>query len=229
MRSPRSIIAATVLAGTTITVAVAGSAAHANASSLEAGRATAQSVRLSGSVAPFIAAGRAIGAAPAATKLTLQFWLAQRSGAAARYAAAVSTPGSRLFRHFLSPAGYVAQFGATPADAAAIESWLKSTGFTGIGTDLGRDYVQATAPVATIEAALKVRVDYYRTSGLSGAGRYPLRANDRPVALPASIARRAATIQATRPTARHRSHDCAWTSPSTTEHSTTEKSWASGN
>jgi len=195
MRSPRSIIAATVLAGTTITVAVAGSAAHANASSLEAGRASAQSaqsaqsVRLSGSVAPFTAGARAIGAAPAATKLTLQFWLAQRSGAAARYAAAVSTPGSRLYRHFLSPAAYIARFGATPADAAPIESWLKVAGFTGIGTDLGRDYVQATAPVATIEAALKVRVDYYRTSGLGGAGSYPLRANDRPVALPASVAR----------------------------------------
>src|ERR1700722_4785603 len=191
MRSPRSIIAATVLAGTTITVAVAGSAAHANASSLEAGRASAQSaqsaqsVRLSGSVAPFPAGARA----PAATKLPLQFWLAQRSGAAARYAAAVSTPGSRLYRHFLSPAAYIARFGATPADAAPIESWLKVAGFTGIGTDLGRDYVQATAPVATIEAALKVRVDYYRTSGLGGAGSYPLRANDRPVALPASVAR----------------------------------------
>jgi subtilase family serine protease len=188
MRSPRSIIAATALAATTITVAAAGSAAHANAS-LPAVRAVTTSVRLPGSVAPFTAAGRAIGAAPAATKLTIQFWLAQRSAAAARYAAAVSTPGSPLFRHFLSPAGYIARFGATPAAAAAVESWLRSTGFTNVGTDLGRDYVQATASVATIEAALKVRMNYYRTTDLGGTGRYPLRANDRPVALPASIAR----------------------------------------
>jgi subtilase family serine protease len=190
MRSPRSIIAATALAATTITVAAAGSAAHANTSSVPASRAVTTSVRLPGSVAPFAAAGRAIGTAPATTKLTIQFWLAQRSAAAAGYAAAVSTPGSRLFRHFLSPAGYVARFGATPAAAAAVESWLRSTGFTGIGTDLGRDYVQATAPVATIEAALRVRINYYRTTDLGGTGRYPLRGNDRPVALPASIAGR---------------------------------------
>src|SRR5262249_41190511 len=150
-----SIIAATALAATTIAVAAAGSAAPANAGRLPDVRTAATSVRLPGSVAPFAAAGRAIAAAPATTKLTIQFWLAQRSAAAARYAAAVSPPGSRLYRHFLSPSGYVARFGATPADVAAVESWLRSTGFTSVGTDLGRDYVQATAPVATIEAALK--------------------------------------------------------------------------
>jgi subtilase family serine protease len=190
MRSPRSIIAATALAATTITVAAAGPAVPANAGRLPDVRPAAASVRLPGSVAPFAAAGQAIAVAPATTRLTIQFWLAQRSAAAARYAAVVSTPGSRLFRHFLSPAGYTARFGATPADVTAVESWLRSTGFTGVSTDLGRDYVQATAPVATIEAALKVRINYYRTTGLGDSGRYPLRANDRPVALPASIAHR---------------------------------------
>ena len=101
----------------------------------------------------------------------------------------MSTPGSPLFRHFLSPSGYTARFGPTQAAAASLESWLRSKGFTGIGADLGRDYVQATAPVSTIEAALQVRLNYYRARNLAGAGRYPLRANDRPVSLPASIAR----------------------------------------
>ncbi len=72
---------------------------------------------------------------------------------------------------------------------ASVESWLKTAGFTGVGDDLYRDYVQATAPVSTIEAALKVRINYYRTRNLAGAGRYPLRANDRPISLPVSIAR----------------------------------------
>ena len=130
------------------------------------------------------------GAVPAATKLTIQFWLAPRSAAAARYATAVSTPGNPLFRHFLSPSGYTARFGPTQAEAASVESWLRSKGFTGVGTDLGRDYVQATAPVSTIEAALRVRLNYYRTRGLAAAGRYQLRGNDRPVSLPASTARR---------------------------------------
>ncbi len=153
------------------------------------GGAVVTSVRLPESVAPFTAATAAAGAVSAAAKLTIQFWLAPRMAAAARYAAAVSTPGSPLFRHFLSPSGYTARFGPTPAAAASLGSWLKSKGFTGIGADLGRDYVQATAPVSTIEAALQVRLNYYRAGNLAGAGRHPLRANDRPVSLPASIAR----------------------------------------
>ena len=190
MRSPRSLIAATALAAATITLAAAGPAAHAKAGGLPAGQAAVTNLRLPDSVAPFAAASAAAGAVPAATKLTIQFWMKPRSAAAARYAAAVSTPGNPLFRHFLSPAGYTARFGPTQAAVASVESWLRSKGFTGVGADLGRDYVQATASVSTIEAALRARLNYYRTRGLAAAGRYPLRANDRPVSLPASIARR---------------------------------------
>ncbi len=189
MRSPRSLIAATALAAATITLAAAGPAAHAKAGGLPAGQAVVKDLRLPDSVAPFAAASAAAGAVPAATKLTIQFWLAPQSAAAARYAAAVSTPGKPLFRHFLSPSGYTARFGPTQATVASLESWLKSKGFTGVGADLGRDYVQATASVSTIEAVLQARLNYYRTNGLAAAGRYPLRANDRPVALPVSIAR----------------------------------------
>ncbi len=189
MRSPRSLIAATALAAATIALAAAGPAAHAKATGRPAGQAVVKDLRLPDSAAPFAAASAAVGAVPAATKLTIQFWMRPRSAAAARYAAAVSTPGSPLFRHFLSPARYTAQFGPTQATVASVESWLKSKGFTGVGTDLGRDYVQATAPVSTIEAALGARLNYYRTRGLAAAGRYPLRANDRPVTLPVSIER----------------------------------------
>jgi len=190
MRSPRSPIAATALAAAAIAAAAAVPAAHANAGGLPAGQAVVQNLRLSDSVAPFAATSAAAGAVPAVTKLTIQFWMAPRSAAAARYAAAVSTPGNPLFRHFLSPSGYTARFGPTQAAADSVESWLRSEGFTGIGTDQGRDYVQATAPVSTIEAVLRVRLNYYRTRALATAGRYPLRANDRPVSLPASLARR---------------------------------------
>ena len=189
MRSPCSLIAATALAAATITLAAAGPAAPASAAARPAGQAAVKNLRLSGSAAPFAAASAAAGAVPTTTKLTIQFWMTPRGAAAARYAAAVSVPGNPLFRHFLSPAGYTARFGPTQAAVASVESWLRSAGFTGVGTDLGLDYVQATAPVSTIEAALQVRLDYYRTGGLAGAGRYQLYANDRPVTLPASIAR----------------------------------------
>ena len=189
MKRPRSVIAAIALAVTTITVAcAAGSAAHANASGLPVGQVGAAIATLPDSVAPFTMVDRAIGAVPVANKLTIQLWLAPQTSAAESYAAAASTPGSPLFRHFLSPAAYTARFGATPKAAAAVESWLKSAGFTGVISDPGRDYVRATAPVLTIDKALKVQLRYYRAMPDARAGKYPLRANDRPVSLPAAIA-----------------------------------------
>jgi subtilase family serine protease len=129
-----------------------------------------------------------MGAVAAAEKLTIEVWLKPRTAAAESYATAVSTPGNPLFRHYLSPAAYAARFGASRATAASVVSWLKSAGFTSVGADSGRDYVQATAPVSTINAAFKVQLKYYHATKQVNAGAYALRANDRPVSLPPSIA-----------------------------------------
>ena len=193
MKRPRSVIAAATvaaLAAATIAAAAAGSAAQASTSVLpvaEADLADAAVTTLADSVAPFTAVNKMIGAVPLARRLTIQLWLAPRA-AAAGFANAVSTPGNPLFRHFLSPSAYSARFGVTQAEAAAVASWLKSEDFTGITTDSGRDYVRATAPVLTIDTALKVRLQYYRATADANAGGFPLRANDRPISLPASIA-----------------------------------------
>ena len=196
-----SVIAATALAATAITAAAVGAATQANAVGVPVGQlgpvghvgpgghVGAGTATLPDSVAPFAAAGRATGSVPASDALTLQFWLAPRA-AAESYATAVSTPGNPLFRHFLSPAAYTARYAATPESAAAVESWLTSEGFAAAGTDSGRDYVRATAPVSTIDKALKIRLTYYRAGRDASAGRYRLRANDRPVSLPASVAGR---------------------------------------
>jgi subtilase family serine protease len=189
MRSPRSVVAVTTLAATTIAMAAAGSMGHAAASTLATGAATSAGMgtaTLPGSAVPFTTA-KAIGTVTAATPLTIQFWLKPRT-AGASYATAVSTPGNPLFRHFLTPAQYVERFGAPAAAEASVISWLKSAGFTGVSADAGRDYVQATAPVSTIDAALKVRLRYYPSTAAVNASNHPLRANDRPVSLPASVA-----------------------------------------
>jgi subtilase family serine protease len=180
------VIAATALcAAIAASAAAAGPAARANAIGH---RGDPPTVTLPYSVAPFAAAGHVTGAVPADGRLTIQFWLKPRTAAAERYAAAVSAPGSRRFGRFLSPAAYAARFAATPATAASLMSWLRAAGFTGVGDDLYRDYVRATAPVSVIDAALRVRMDYYLASGAANAGRHRLRANDRPVSLPASLA-----------------------------------------
>jgi subtilase family serine protease len=191
-----AIVAAAALAAATAAVAASGPAARADAGPT-AGSAAGSAARspvggavavLAGSAAPFAAAGNAMSAVPSGTPLTVQFWLKSQTAAAASYASAVSTPGSALFGHYLSPAAYTARFGATSREAASVESWLKSAGFSGVSADSGRDYVTGTAPVSTIDTALRTQLRYYRPAGGVSAGGYPLRANDRPVSLPTSVA-----------------------------------------
>jgi subtilase family serine protease len=187
-RSSTVIAAATALAATTIAAAAGGPAARAGAGPAGSAMASGAVAALAGSTVPFVAAHNALGAVPASSRLTIEVWLKPQTAAAENYATAVSTPGSPLFEHYLSPASYTARFGATSREASSVESWLRSAGFAGVSADSGRDYVQATAAVSTIEAAMKVQLDYYRSTAAANAGQYRLQANDRPVSLPAAVA-----------------------------------------
>jgi subtilase family serine protease len=146
-------------------------------------------LRLAGSVAPFTGHGRVAGAVAGSARLTIQVWLRPGHLAAAQqYATAVSTPGSKLFHHYLSPYAYTARFGASPAAGVAVGSWLRRQGFTGVQADAERNYVRATGSVAAIGAAFKTQLENYRPSAGVNAGPYQLHANDRPVAIPRSLA-----------------------------------------
>ncbi len=100
---------------------------------------------------------------------------------------AVSTPGSRLFHSYLSPDGYSARFGPTRSEASKVETWLRAEGFSAVHADSQRSYVRATATVAKIDAAFRVRLKLYRASANANAGTHRLRANDRPVSIPADL------------------------------------------
>jgi subtilase family serine protease len=143
---------------------------------------------LAGSEAPFTSQARLTGYVPQSQRLTVQLWLTPDLASAQQYASAVSTPGTRLFHHYLSPEAYTARFAASQATAGRVESWLRGQGFTGITTDSGRNYVRATAPVSAINAAFRIRLALYAPSSTVNAGQYALRANDRAVSLPTSLA-----------------------------------------
>ncbi len=187
MKRPITVAAATALAATTLAAIAGGSAAQADATLLGGSHVPAVT-KLSDSVVPFATPNRALGAVAGSQKLTIQVWLKPQTAAAESYATAVSTPGNALYQHYLSPSAYTARFSASRAQAAAIESWLRSSGFTGVAADSGRDYVQATGAVSAINAAFHVQLDYYRSSAEDNAGSYELRANDRAVSLPSSLA-----------------------------------------
>ena len=183
MKRPITAIAAIALATMTAAAVAGGTAAQADAA-----HPAGATVTLPSSAVPFATANRAMGAVAASQQLTIQVWLKPRTAAAESYATAASTPGSALYRHYLSPAAYAARFGASKAAAAGVETWLKSAGFSGVAADAGRDYIQATAAVSTINAAFKVELKYYRATSQANAGKYALRANDRAVTVPSSVA-----------------------------------------
>jgi subtilase family serine protease len=144
--------------------------------------------RLAGSVPPFTSHTREIGDVAGSRELSIQVWLRPALTAAQSFAMAVSTPGSDSFHHYLSPGGYTARFGATRSEAARVESWLRSEGFANVRADSQRSYVRATATTAKIDAAFLVRLKYYKASTSVNAGTYRLRANDRQVSVPSSLA-----------------------------------------
>jgi subtilase family serine protease len=186
MKRPITVVAATALAATTVAAIAAGSAARAD-TTRAAGNGPGLTT-LSDSVAPFATPNNAIGTVAGSQALTIQFWLSPRTTAAESFATAVSTPGGSSFGHFLSPAAYTARFGASSAEAAGVEAWLRSSGFSAVGTDAQRDYVQATGSVSTIDSALRVQLKYFRPTADVNAGSYQLRANDRAISLPSAIA-----------------------------------------
>jgi subtilase family serine protease len=176
----------------TITAGIAATAVvgmmMTGASGVAAAAPKAADTMVPGSAVPFTNHAAVIGNASASQRLSIQVWLRPRTAAAQRYAAAVSTPGNRMFHHYLSPASYTARFGASQSQAHKVASWLGSQGFTGVHTDAGRSYVRATAPVAAIDRAFHVQLQLYRSSAAVNAGPYTLRANNRAVSIPRSLA-----------------------------------------
>jgi hypothetical protein len=187
--SRKRMFASTISAG----LAVAGLAVTGAGSSAGAAVRTAAVqpaiTTMAGSVAPFTGSTPAIGNVAASQRLTIQLWLQPRTAAATLFAQAVSTPGSSQFHHYLSPDAYAARFAATQADAGTVESWLRARGFTAVSTDPQRSYVRATATAATINRAFDVRLKLYKSAAGVNAGTNALWSNNRPVSLPATLAR----------------------------------------
>ncbi|MFZ0667087.1 MAG: protease pro-enzyme activation domain-containing protein [Acidimicrobiales bacterium] len=166
--------------------ATVGTAAVASGTAEASPRAT--ETILAGSSVPFTSHTRSTGNVSGTVQLNIEVWLKPNLAAAEKFATAASTPGNPLFRHYLSPSAYTARFGASRSTSTAVESWLRSEGFTDVGTDSGRSYVRATAPVSKVDATFRVQLKTYVASASVNADGYPLHANNRAVSLPTSLA-----------------------------------------
>ena len=124
----------TTLAVGAVAALVAGTIAGAPGAAAAASRHV-----LKNSAPSWLAKARHNGQANPSNAVSLRVYLAPQGGLAALQAAAlaVSTPGSAIYRKFITPAEYVAKYAPTSATVASVSSWLRSTGLrvTGVGDD----------------------------------------------------------------------------------------------
>ena len=113
--------------------------------------------------------------------------------AAQDYADAVSDPNSALYRQWLTPPEIAERFGPTAADYQAAADYFKTMGLQIAETSPNRTTLRVNGTAAQMEKAFGITLHEYRESAQDakarGAESVPIDffANDRPVALPASI------------------------------------------
>lgn len=155
-RASQQMAAVTV----TLALSVAGAAA-ANASVTADG-----SVRYSGSVPTWAVSAQDAGAAPADDTVEGEIYLNLRDKQGAEtLATAVSTPGSPLYRHPLSPSQWIGRFSPSAADYAIVVDKLKSEGLTITGTPASRLYVVFRGTADQVNAAFSTSMHLYHHAG----------------------------------------------------------------
>jgi hypothetical protein len=135
-------------------LAVLGSAPSAGA----AGAPSATVHVALGGAPPALPPGSAVvGAAPPATTISLDVSLKPRDPAALdAFVAAVSTPGSPEFHHYLATGQFASAFGPTTATIGATRSWLASTGLTVGATASDGLLIPVSGTTAAVEQAFGV-------------------------------------------------------------------------
>ncbi|HVX18236.1 MAG TPA: S53 family peptidase [Acidimicrobiales bacterium] len=104
-------------------------------------------------------------AAPSA--LSARVYLAPRGGQAQLDAAvaAVSTPGSATYRHFLTPAQYRARFAPSAAEVDSVEAWLTGAGLHVDGVAAGNRSISVSGTAQAVQHAFGVTVAEYHHNG----------------------------------------------------------------
>ena len=97
---------------------------------------------------------RIVAAVPATTQMHVTVTLQSQDPAGlAAFATEVSTPGSPLYRDYLTPAEFAQRFGATPQAVQAVESSLEAHGLTPGAVSANSLSIPVTATAGALSAA----------------------------------------------------------------------------
>jgi len=109
-----------------------------------------------------------VGAADPNQVIELRLWLGWRDeAAAAALAREVSTPGSPLYRQFLSTSSFIQRFAPDAAQVQAVQQWAAANGFGQAEVPASRLYVGVTAPVARVEQVFQAPLAEYTYEGVT--------------------------------------------------------------
>jgi subtilase family serine protease len=106
-----------------------------------------------------------LGPAAGSQPLELVLPLAVDSARLKRFAQAVSTPGSPLYRHYLPVAAIARRFGAPLAAQARVVSYLRGIGATQVSASPSGLFVKATMDVAVAERTFGTSLASFQTAG----------------------------------------------------------------
>src|SRR6266567_2697581 len=150
-----SLLACAMLAGALLTLVLPA-------------RAASGQTTLPGSVPGWANAKNYVAAANLSDKVGFRVYLAWNNEAAVvALAQAVSDPRGSSYGQYLTPAQFRQQFASSQAAVGAVQSWLRSQGFTVEYTPQNNHYVSAEGTVTQASAAFSVSFGMYSTHGLT--------------------------------------------------------------
>ncbi len=154
----------------TVSVLCAGSAAFAVAAlpALTASASAGESPRVvvQDTHPTWAVTSAEVATAPSAKSVKARVYLSPRNPAALDKAvAAVSTPGSPSYQHFITPAQFRAQFGPAADAAGKVSSWLRQAGLKVSALQENGRYFDVTGSVSSAQKAFGTKLSLYRRAG----------------------------------------------------------------
>ncbi|MFE2350650.1 protease pro-enzyme activation domain-containing protein [Kitasatospora cineracea] len=179
---PRSLALAAALAVLPLTAVTLGSS---TAQAAPTPNASAR-VALPQTVTPAVARSQKQGDVPADRRISVAVSLKLRNTAELdRFLAAVATPGTAEYGHYLTPAQFTERFGPTAADVEQVRAFLTAQGLKVDSVSTNRQVVNATGTSAQVAAAFGTHESTYTDPQQSGRAFF---ANDAAASVPAALA-----------------------------------------
>lgn len=130
--------------------------------------AASTKVKLNGSIPSWANAKNFTGTADSSTDIGFRVYLGwNNSSSLESLAKAVSDPKSASYGQYLTAAQFRQQYAPTQSQVGAVQTWLKSQGFSVVYTPSNNHYVSAEGTIAQAEAAFSTTFGMYQVQGLT--------------------------------------------------------------